>query len=223
MKSAIDEIIDNAISIASEQAFQIEDIPCFPQEDNKYAPLSSCFNTSNAMCIQYCLTSIGKSKEDIGCSSDMQLEDYIFEFINGSETTEYIKSNTSTLGNLVNSPKRRIYYDIECFVFNYLMNPLGFKAVFKTDLTYEEICSWLLYKKLPGIIGGNFKSVSSVEGHMNCLVGYNKVGLKEFIVNDPYGNALSGYTDKNGSYKHYGTRFYLEYGFYRVILLEKVI
>jgi hypothetical protein len=219
--NAADIVMQSGLDTTSEAAFQLENVEYLTQRDNINAPLSSCFNTSNAMCIQYCLDIKDKLKEDIGCSSSMQLEDYIFEFINGTETTEYIKQHSS-LGNLISSSKRRLYFDIECFAFNHLMNPLGFEAFFYDNLSYDQICFHLYDSKLPGIIGGNFKSVSSVEGHMNCLLGYNRIGLQEFIVHDPYGDALTGYSSTKGEYKHYGTRFYLAYKCYRVILIQKV-
>lgn len=219
---ALDQVVNTAISIAEDQEYQIDEVGFLTQTDNIDDPLTSCFNTSNAMSIQYCLSLINKTKKDIGCSGSMQLEDYIYEFINGTETTEYIQQHSSVLGNLINSPKRRLYFDVECFVFNHLMNPLGFQSKFYTNLSYNQICDYILEHKLPGVIGGNFKSVSSVEGHMNCLLGYNKIGLKEFIVHDPYGNALTKYQSKDGKYMHYGTKFYLEYNCYRVLLMSRI-
>lgn len=221
-ETALDTVIESGIEEAEKLAFRIENVDYLTQRDNINAPLSSCFNTSNAIGIQYDLKLIGKTKEDIGCSSNMQLEDYLYEFINSTETTEYIKEHSNTLGNLLTSSKRRLYFDIECFVFNRLMNPFGFEATFYENLSYDEICQHLLTNKLPGIIGGNFKAVSSVEGHMNCLLGYNKIGLQEFIVHDPYGDALTGYNTAKGSYRQYGTRFYLAYKCFRVILVERI-
>jgi hypothetical protein len=219
---ALDQVVNSGLDTAGEQEYQIDDVKYLTQVDNENVPLTSCFNTSNAMSMNYCLSLIGKTKTDIGCSSSMQLEDYIYEFMNGTETTEYIKEHSSTLGNLLTSEKRRIYFDIECFAFNHLMNPLGFQAKVYTNLSYDQICNYILEHKLPGVIGGNFKSVSTVGGHMNCLLGYNKIGLKEFIVHDPYGNALTGYKIRDGKYMHYGTKFYLEYNCYRVLLINKI-
>jgi hypothetical protein len=220
----MDIVIDTATNTAAELAFRIENVTRFPQDDNKYDPYTSCFNTSNAVAIQYCLDIIGKTKADIGCSNEnMQLEDYIYEVINSTEVTNWLKEQSGYLGNLISSKKRRIYFDVEAFVFNLLMNSLGFQANVKLDITFEELSIFIYNNKLPCIIGGNFLSVSKVEGHMNAVVGYNKVGINELIVHDPFGNALTGYTDKNGSYVSYGTRFYADkYGHLRTVLISVI-
>ena len=112
-------------------------------------------------------------------------------------------------------------------LFNMLMNAFGFKAVSRQDVKHDELCNHLEKYKLPCVIGGNFSSVSSVQGHMNCLIGFNNIGMQEFIVNDPYGNALKGYQPVDGKYEgielHYGTKFFLKGpDQYWTVLIEKI-
>ena len=219
----ISETISDAVSEILEK-YKIENVPCLTQRDNINKPSTSCFNTSLSMCIQYCLNLLGKDKKDIGCSNEsMQLEDYVFEFLNSNETTEWMKKNTKIWGSWIWNYERRTIFPIETFSFNYLMNPLGFKATFTESKSYDEICDFIKENELPCVIGGDFSSVSSVQGHMNCLIGYNKTGMKEFIVNDPYGNALTGYKDINGEGLSYGIKFYIKPGnVFRVVLIEKI-
>ena len=196
--------------------FLIDDVKAYSQRDNKYIdPESktnvasvSCFPTSLAMSMEYCLDTIGLNKTDVGCSESMQLEDYINLLLDDSITTYWMKQNVGRLGSWIWKYKRRTLYEVEVFIFNRLMKNLGFEAKAKYNLKYETICNVLEQNSLPMVIGGNFKSVSRVGGHMNCLVGYNDVGLKEFIVNDPYGNALTGYKDHNGAYLRYPIKFF---------------
>ena len=75
----------------------------------------------------------------------------------------------------------------------------------------QDIPDWIETNKLPAVISGVFTSVSKVGGHMNCITGFSKTGIHEFIVNDPYGYALSGYTrfsPEDSTGVHYGEKFY---------------
>ena len=194
----------------------INDVKYLSQRDNKYIdPKSktnvasvSCFPTSLAMVIDYCLTQLGLNKEAIGCSEKTQIEDYINRLLDDKQTTIWMKKNTSILGSWIWKYKKRTIYAVEVYIFNRLMKPLGFEAKALYNLKYDTVCHLLEQNKLPMVIGGNFKSISNVGGHMNTLVGYNAVGLKEFIVNDPYGNAFTKYSSSNGAYMNYPSKFY---------------
>lgn len=189
--------------------FNLPNVPYYTQRDNVYQPYTSCFPTSLAMCMRYCLDSIEKTKKDVGCADSMQLEDYIFQMLECPETKAWVKANISILGVWVLNYAPRYVYTIEEYIFNRLMTPLGFKASFKSFLTYNDICNWIEKTQLPVVLGGDFSSVSKVAGHMNCITGFNKIGMPEFIVNDPFGNALKGYSDINGQGMRYSYRFYV--------------
>lgn len=204
-------------------SFNLDKVPYYSQRDNKYQPHTSCFPTSLAMCMQYCLDVVGKTKTDIGCG-DMQLEDYIFQCLEDPETKLYIKTNISKLGAWVLNYSPRYVYSIEEYIFNRLMMRIGFKATFRSDLTYTIVCDWIEARQLPVVLGGNFSSVSKVSGHMNAITGFNRLGLKEFVVNDPYGNALTGYSSDKGQGVRYSYRFYMidNFGHINGIVIEKI-
>lgn len=207
---ALDPPQNNTKDNNMSNSFLIKDVPWLSQRDNKIDPGITCFPTSVAMVITYILNQEKLTKADIGCSADMQLEDYIDQVLNSKEITDWMKANTSVLGRWIWDYKRRTVYAVEAQAFNIMMGHLGYKATFTDQLTYDQICDALEVNKLPFIIGGNFSSVSKVSGHMNCLVGFNKIGLREFDTNDPYGNALTGYTNTNGWYMRYGTKFFCD-------------
>jgi len=200
--------------------YMIKDVECFSQDNNKYIdPITkknvasvSCFNTCVAMCVRYALKLKELDKSAVGCGISTDLDDYINMIIDDNETQNWINTNLkgSWIIDYIKRNAKRQVFAIESYVFNRLMNQHGFKCQERYDLTYETICNVLKQNELPMIIGGNFSSVSSVGGHMNCLVGYNSIGLKEFIVNDPHGNALTGYTNKIGAYVRYPIKFFLQ-------------
>jgi Peptidase_C39 like family len=205
-------------------SFNLDKVPWYSQKDNAYQPHTSCFPTSLAMCMRYCLDIEGKTKTAVGCSELIQLEDYIFQCLEDPETKAWIKTNISRLGYWVLQYAPRYVYTIEAYIFNRLMNPLGYKATFRDDLTYSVVCDWIETKQLPVVLGGNFSSVSKVSGHMNCCTGFNKIGIKEFIINDPYGNALTGYAKSEGAGMRYSFRFYMtdSYGHMNGVVFEKI-
>jgi hypothetical protein len=190
------------------EQFKIEGVKRFPQDDNVHDPMTTCFNTSSAMVMNYCLTLIGKDRTAIGCALQNQLEDYIYEAIYDNVTKQWMIANQGKLGAAIWKWKRGLLFVVEEYVFNRLMNPLGFKATFYEGATYETICTKLKENNLPGIIAGNFSNLSSVGGHMNCLIGFNSVGVYEFITHDPFGNAYKQYKDKNGENMHYAARLF---------------
>ena len=190
----------------------------FTQRDNKYIdPITkknvagvSCFPTSIAMCETYIIEKVeGKDKAAVGCAPDMQLEDYINAMADDPISQKWLKENVSKLGQWITGVPHRTLYDLEAFNANRLMNPLGYKASFQI-LKYEQICDKLEETKLPMVIGGNFSSICAVQGHMLCCRGFNKIGSPEFILNDPYGNALKKYVDDNGGD---GARYPIKYFF----------
>lgn len=188
--------------------YQIQNVEYFTQRDNKIFASISCFPTSLAMCINYCLTQAGLNKSAVGCAPENQLEDYLNMILDDNETKQWMIKNQGRLGMWIWQYKRRTLYAVESYIFNRLMNSLGYKSTESYNAGYQTVCNLLKQNELPMVIGGNFSSVSSVGGHMVNLVGYNSIGLKEFIVNDPYGNALTGYKDDKGEYVRYPSKFF---------------
>jgi Peptidase_C39 like family len=76
-----------------------------------------------------------------------------------------------------------------------LMRAYGFTADFRTDRTWAEIRTELRLGR-PVVVGGFFTAA----GHIVCVIGFNSQG---YWVNDPYGDALTGYRSAYG-----GRRFY---------------
>jgi hypothetical protein len=206
--------------------YRIEKAKRFTQRDNIYAPYISCFPTSLGMGIDYCLSTVGLSKTDIGCSEKMQVEDYINQCLDDPTTTTWMRTNTGKIGNWIWNYNRRTIFAVEEYVFNRLMNTVGFKATFLGNLTYDMYCMMMEHNELPIILGGNFAAVSAVGGHMVCGVGFSRLGVPEVIVHDPYGNALKGYkNDSDGEFAHYGLRFFLtdnKTGFMNAVVLERI-
>ncbi len=208
--------------------FIIKGVPYFSQLDNKYEPFTSCFPTTMAMIIQFCLDEKGLDKEAIGCHKNTQLEDYLNELIYDETTTKWMKENQSIIGSWIWKYNRKTIYVVEAYIFNRLMNNYGFKANY-TEMTYDNYCINIETNKLPIAVGGNFSSVSRVKGHVCCGIGFNRIGLKELIVHDPFGNALKGYpqnqtqeqNNKDGFECAYGLRFFNN-GKFSSVLIERV-
>jgi len=182
-----------------------------------------------AMCISYILNLLGKTKKDIGCGDSMQLEEYIYQLTEDPDTKAYIKKEVSVLGSWVLQYSPRVMFFVEEHIGNRILNQLGYKAIFSSNLTYDGICDWIETHQLPVVIAGNFSSVSKVGGHMNCCHGFSKTTMKEFIVNDPFASCLNGYKDASptstaGHDVHYSYRFYLidNAGHMNAILFSKV-
>lgn len=195
-------------------------VPCFSQLIGKYKPYVSCFPTSNAMCIKHCLNILNLKKDAIGCKDDIFLEDYVNMLLEEPETLKWIKNNgvkyNSWWLNYLPKKNQRQIHAVEAYIFNTLMNKLGFKAE-ATTLNYDSYCSTLEENNLPIIISGDFSSTTGgkVSGHMNVGVGYNSLGVQEILCNDPYGNALKGYpVDSNvdnmrAEYIRYSKKFFV--------------
>jgi hypothetical protein len=140
------------------------------QRDNAIAPGYSCFPTSMGMAAEYFLTLQGKSKLDIGCPDDTQIEDYL----DGALGSAVAREDPAT----------------ECEVFNRYMERFGVRARF-AHINYQDIVRFI-DADLPVVLGGNFSTVSRIGGHINCCIGYD-TDRNIVINNDPYGSAYRGY------------------------------
>jgi hypothetical protein len=71
----------------------------------------------------------------------------------------------------------------------------GFSGGFGTSRTWAQVTAELAANR-PVVIGGYFTH----GGHIICIIGYDTKG---YIVNDPYGDALSGYSQTEGNSLRY--------------------
>lgn len=191
--------------------FKIAKVDYYSQRNNKFEPFRTCFPTSQAMTINYCLSTIKKKPKDLGCPEGVQLEDFITEIMNGDEMKKWTKDNVSRLGDWVLNVNPRYNAYAEEYLFNKLMNPFGFKATFKDSVTFDEYCDYLEGTKLPQIAFGRFPLLlTGGGGHICCAVGFNRVN-RTLILMDPYGDASSKYENPQGIYVEYKVADY----FYR--------
>lgn len=75
-------------------------------------------------------------------------------------------------------------------ILNQLLKAYGFEASFATTRQWSEVKNELTNRR-PVVLGGDF----TASGHIICVIGFNSAG---YIVNDPWGDALTGYTDTEG-------------------------
>ena len=75
-------------------------------------------------------------------------------------------------------------------VLSALIQAYGFKTSFDTTRKWADVRSELLNRR-PVVLAGDFTAA----GHIITLIGYNSEG---YIVQDPWGDALTGYSDTEG-------------------------
>ncbi|MEZ2227321.1 MAG: C39 family peptidase [Microcoleus sp.] len=75
-------------------------------------------------------------------------------------------------------------------VLSALIKAYGFKTSFSTTRKWADLRSELLNRR-PVVLAGDF----TASGHIITLIGYNSDG---YIVQDPWGDALTGYRDTEG-------------------------
>ncbi|MBE9185450.1 C39 family peptidase [Microcoleus sp. LEGE 07076] len=75
-------------------------------------------------------------------------------------------------------------------VLTALIQAYGFKTSFNTTRTWADVRSQLL-NRWPVVLAGDFTAA----GHIITLIGYNSQG---YIVQDPWGDALTGYSNTEG-------------------------
>lgn len=180
----------------------LNDVEYFTQRDNKKDPFRTCYSTSMAMAMNYLLKTIGKSRAHIGCCDGKQLEDFIYEQIYSEDTKKYIRENISKYGRWILpyfNNSLQLTAAAECYVFNKFMRDYGYKAEYKEGVSRQTL-EELLRFGLPQVLHGNYKSTSSIGGHIVCLVGLDEEGL---FVHDPYGDAMKGYRTTKGDFVKY--------------------
>ena len=75
-------------------------------------------------------------------------------------------------------------------VLSNLIKAYGFETSFSTTRKWAEVKSELMNRR-PVVLGGDF----TASGHIVTLIGFTPQG---YIANDPWGNALTGYTNTEG-------------------------
>jgi len=76
-------------------------------------------------------------------------------------------------------------------ILSELIKAYGFpKSSFSTHRKWADVKSELINRR-PVVLGGDF----TASGHIVCLIGFTPQG---YVVNDPWGNALTGYTSYDG-------------------------
>jgi hypothetical protein len=173
------------------------------QRNNKLNPYVTCFPTSVAMVINFLLKKMGMSQTAIGIPADWQIEDWLTNQMMGNTMKTWM---VQKLGPAFQQyiQKAWIVAKVEEQQFDLLMNKLGYDAVWSETVTFDFLCNMMYHINIPQVIMGNFSKTSTVQGHINCVVGFNYQN-KEFIVNDPFGNAYTRYSDPRGcqlSYKY---------------------
>lgn len=161
----------------------------FTQLDNKLFSSTSCYPTSMAMTMNFCLQRINRTKESVGCPSTWQLEDFITNMSESNNVKQWLASEgVKKYGKWVLDYKPRVVAYTESHIFNLLMkDKFKYTATFKDNLTYKEICDQIEFNEMPVPIHGTFPFLQG-GGHICCAVGF--VRDKEIlIVHDPFGNA----------------------------------
>jgi hypothetical protein len=75
-------------------------------------------------------------------------------------------------------------------ILSILIKAYGFKTSFSTTRKWAQIKDELVNRR-PVVLGGDF----TASGHILTVIGYTPQG---YLVNDPWGNALTGYDDTEG-------------------------
>jgi hypothetical protein len=85
-------------------------------------------------------------------------------------------------------------YGEGCQTNNYVLSEMiqayGFKTSFSMTRKWVDIRDELISRR-PVVLGGDF----TASGHILCVIGYTSQG---YLVNDPWGDALTGYTNTEG-------------------------
>jgi len=80
-------------------------------------------------------------------------------------------------------------------VLTRLIQSYGFKTSFSATRKWADVKTELMNRR-PVVLAGDF----TASGHIICVIGYNAQG---YVVHDPWGNALTGYTNTQGGHLLY--------------------
>jgi hypothetical protein len=123
-------------------------------------------------------------------TNGVQLEDALYDEINGPEALAYMKKNFSWAVDQKIPPQQVLG------MLEWLLKRHGaFQAKFTTEATKDTILKAL--DTAPVILSGAFTK----SGHIVLAIGKTKAG--DLIVNDPWGDWTTGYTNTNGASRVY--------------------
>jgi len=187
----------------------LELVPAYTQRDNMYDSSFTCCPTSAAMKMRF------KTKVSFA-PEGMQDEDFIYKSAY-SLTADEKETLRQQQGAWIFNYKPYQVLPIMEYVCNKIVQPFGFSVVMSWGITFDNIISSIDAGN-PVVCLGNFASISKIGGHYNCIIGYD-TDTKKVITNDPWGNALTGYTDQNGEKMEYNWSLFCQanqasYGLY---------
>ena len=172
--------------------------PYRTQRDNAFVPIASCQTTS-------AIIGLESSGIEFDYPKDMQPEDYLTSITETKEAYDFMRENAPWAIQR-GIPPAQVHVVLE-WAINKLV---GRKVDTFSTRTKIETLLFNLIKGNASLVSGRFTSY----GHVVCLVGFettqreimhikseNDVDLwkvKRFIIDDPYGNPLTGYSDYNG-------------------------
>jgi len=156
--------------------------PWLSQRDNWKNPSGTCNVTSCAMALAWLGSPI--------ITGGKQLEDSLFEEINGPEAMKIMKKNFKWALDAKTPPQQVLG------MLEWLLKRHGVaKAKFSTEATRDSILKAL--DTTPVILSGKFTK----SGHIVIAVG--KTQADDLIVNDPWGDWTTGYANSNGAARVY--------------------
>lgn len=169
------------------------------QRNNNFVPIDSCQTTSAIMALK-------ASGIDFDYPKDMQPEDYLTSITDSKEAHDFMREN-APWAIKQGIPPAQVH-----IVLEWAINKLVGRTVdkFTTTAKIEDLLFNILDNKA-SLISGRFTDY----GHVVCLVGFettqeninevtrsediNLWKVKNFIIDDPYGNPLTEYKDYHGN------------------------
>lgn len=185
--------------------FKIDNVDYFIQINNSIKGSVTCYSTSMATALKYCLSRHKKTKLSVGCPQEMQLEDYITALTQSVAAGVWIDNNVPKYGKWMKDYSPWTVSYVQSWAFNLLAAKakIPYRATFRSTVSYLQFCQILADTKLPQVIHANFDGISGVKGHIICGLGYN-YDNKTVIAHDPWGDARQRYANHtNGNYVEY--------------------
>lgn len=171
------------VPLAKRGTLSLSKVPYFSQRDNKFQPSGTCNVTSLAMVMTY---------RGWKPSTNQQPEDFLFEKLNTPEARSYFEKNFAWA-------KKQGYNARNVHgMLTWLAKSQGLSASLSLE-RFDTIKS-SLRTDVPLITTGLFTG----SGHIVVLCGLTNRG--DYIVNDPWGDWTTGYSNKSGQYRIYQAR-----------------
>jgi len=176
------------------------------QRDNDQYKTRACLPSSAAIAIDFLCPDFRKS---IGC----QTADWLVRkclSLTEEEKKAIIEINKSSW--MFDDPSFELFQAIP--IEAYVIKKYIYKNVWPMwRCQYSDILD-SINRGIPIVCLGNFSPISTIGGHYNCTVGYNKES--NTVINmDTWGNGNTNYKDKNGFAVEYDWKIFLiEQGLY---------